>query len=223
MLSPALILVLPQIIHTDFNHTQLPWPNVIDEWLAGHKIDMDNEVIHSGHLNLPSLDSLDAGRGTRLLDWTQIKPHWMEGGSRSISVSCVLQLKVVPFIDHHNEECFEFSLYLYAQVPITSHISVAHLSSPAVILGRYEGLTCDHSAPHWTRLLPTTAYEIRQPCYMITEIFHQLANWPENSDPQRQSAMHAWTAAMKTCIINSTGPRRGARVRRTAKKFTACR
>lgn len=96
MLSLAQILFLPHVYPADCDYTQLPRPNVIDKWLAAHNIEMENEVVHSDHLDLPSLDSPDACRGTRLLDWARIRPQ-MEGVSaRSGRVSCILQLKVTP-------------------------------------------------------------------------------------------------------------------------------
>jgi len=70
---------------------------------------------------------------------------------------------------------------LYADVPETSGIDVAYLSSPVVTLGRYDGHFSDTKAPGWTRLTLGQTVELRQPVVSVADIFIELAFWPENT------------------------------------------
>ena len=70
---------------------------------------------------------------------------------------------------------------LYANVPEASGVDVAHLSSPVVTLGRYDGQFTDSNAPGWTRLTPGVTIELRQPSTAVAEVFAEIAWWPENT------------------------------------------
>lgn len=74
-----------------------------------------------------------------------------------------------------------YRLILHVNVPETSGVDVAHLSSPVVTLGRYDGHFRDSNAPAWTSLTMGAIVELRQPRTAIADVFAELAFWPENT------------------------------------------
>ena len=76
----------------------------------------------------------------------------------------------------------KYSLIIYVEVPDTSGIDVAHLSSPIATLGCYDGHFSDTDAPEWTRITVGVSFDIRQPAHSIADVFTEIALWPENAD-----------------------------------------
>lgn len=143
-------------------YTVLPHPNAIDQWLSGN--------------NINSYGSM--------------------GDIQSDHVSCMVQLVITPvrslpglrtnqsnyLFQKYRENFYRYNLSLYVEVPELAGIDIAHLSSPIVTLGRYEGHHLDVDAPEWTRIASGTTFEIRQPCGSMADVFTEIAFWPENAD-----------------------------------------
>ena len=85
----------------------------------------------------------------------------------------------------YREDFYRYDLILYAEVPETSGIDIAHLSSPIVTLGRHEGHCSDADAPEWTHVTAGISFEIRQPCSSMAAVFTEIAFWPENAGTVR--------------------------------------
>jgi hypothetical protein len=83
--------------------------------------------------------------------------------------------------DIYLEDIFSYSLYLAVDVPPVTGIDSAHLRSPLLTIGCFNGLNTDPDAPAWSRLAPRQRFEFRQPRGAIAELFSALAFWRENS------------------------------------------
>lgn len=70
---------------------------------------------------------------------------------------------------------------LYCDVPEASGLDVAHLSSPIVNIGHYEGLDTHDDAPKWCRIEPGAIFEFKQPQADIAELFVKLSSNPNNN------------------------------------------
>ena len=70
---------------------------------------------------------------------------------------------------------------LYVEIPETSGLDIAYLSSPIVTMGCYDGDSSDFDAPNWTTMSPGIPFELRQPRTAMANVFQELAFWPENT------------------------------------------
>lgn len=69
---------------------------------------------------------------------------------------------------------------LYVDIPETSGVDLAHLSSPIVTLARYKGDSSDENAPKWSQMPVGVVFEFRQPRMGMAELFFKIAQSVEN-------------------------------------------
>lgn len=72
------------------------------------------------------------------------------------------------------------NLMLYVDIPESSGVDLAHLSSPIVTLARYEGNSAVPDAPKWTQMPVGVVFEFRQPCKEMADLFFKIALSAEN-------------------------------------------
>lgn len=93
----------------------------------------------------------------------------------------------------------KYSLMIYIEVPETSGIDVAHLSSPIATLGCYDGHFSDTDAPEWTRITIGVPFDIRQPAHSIADVFTEISLWPENAGTVRHFPLWSMTIPYHAC------------------------
>jgi hypothetical protein len=80
---------------------------------------------------------------------------------------------------------------LYAEVPESSGLDLAHSFSPIATIAYYEGDSCDSDAPSWTCIHPQKVFEFHQPRHGIAELFSQLA-LSEHNHTEYVSRQYFW-------------------------------
>ena len=80
---------------------------------------------------------------------------------------------------------------LYAEVPESSGLDLAHSFSPIVTIAYYEGDSGDIDAPSWTCIPPKKIFEFHQPRQRIAELFRQLV-LPEHMRKEHVSCPYFW-------------------------------
>ena len=157
---PMHILTLPDLrLRTPY--TMLPQPNAIDQWLSKTHI--------NSYTNMGDLPSDHVLCTVQLV--TFMVRYWLD--------KCDAPPDNPSQTDSQNIS--KYSLMLYVEVPETSSVDIAHLSNPIATLGCYDGHSSDSYALEWTHLTTGIPFDLRQPSYSMTDVFREIAFWPENA------------------------------------------